>query len=300
MKFSFEESMKNCGVPIMNIEHKDNTYQLYLAYNEGCACLIKVPSNKFTSQEDIEQYINPAKALSKEEKTFYQNIIIHGAFYEVLHRAGIYQDFNYMEQKVLNTFIYESLLENQIKYEEQWDYMQLLNNLYKQLVEVNPSKEEIGCKLDIFNSNEIYLSQEDKCIYFHFIPNKALKFNYGKYSDSPYFIYNLIWVFLHKHSFQEDSSITFERFNHCLEHLNDIVYAYPNELKNKILEAFGNTREIQKSFQLSPQDLWDYLFKFFDSDTTQLKREEGESRSLLLKAINLKATALLELSKLIK
>jgi len=213
MKFSFEESIKNGGVPIMNMEHKDNTYQLYLAYNEGCACLIKVPSNKFSSNKDIENYLTSIKKLSKEEKVFYQNIIIYGAFCEVLHRAGIYRDFHYMEQKVLNTFIYESLLENQIQYEEQWDYMQLLTNLHKQFVEVNPSKKDMGYKLDIFNSNEIYLSPEDRCIYFHFIPNKALKFNYGKYSDSPYFIYNLIWVYLHKRVFQEESSITFERFN---------------------------------------------------------------------------------------
>jgi len=118
MKFNFEESIKNCGVPTMNIEHKDNIYQLYLDYNEGCACLIKVPSNKFSSNDDIENYLTSIKKLSKEEKAFYQNIIIYGAFCEVLHRGGIYRDFNYIEQKVLNTFVYESLLENQIKYEE--------------------------------------------------------------------------------------------------------------------------------------------------------------------------------------
>ena len=300
MKFSFEESMKNCGVPIMNIEHKDNNYQLYLAYNEGCACLIKDSSNKFISHEDIEQYINPTKKLSKEEKAFYQNIIIHDAFCEVLHKAGIYQDFHYMEQKVLNTFIYESLIENQIQYEEQWDYMQLLTNLHKQFVEVNPSKEDIGRKLDIFNSNEIYLSLEAKCIYFKQTSSEALKFNYGKYSDYPYFIYNLIWIYLHKRGFQEDSSITFEKFHDCLEHLDDIAYSYPDELKSQILKAFGNTEEIQNAFQLSPSELLDYLFTFFDSDTTQLQREKEESRGMLLKSIRLKATALLELSNLIK
>ena len=71
--------------------------------------------------------------------------------------------------------------------------------------------------------------------------------------------------------------------------------SYSNELKNKIMEAFGNTKEIQNAFLLHLQELFDFLYHRFNSSL--LSKEQSISR---LNSIILQSNTLKELSLLIQ
>ena len=270
----------------MNLEHDGITYQLYLS-NDYYVHLDRDDSTLFISNNNLKSCLTCTK-LSKNERAFFQNIILYGSFYEVLHRAGICQYFDDVEMSLLNAFMYASLNHHCIAY----NCLQLQNKLSARMKGVN------NTPLFQLKTDTINISEEMKCIYLQFNSNAIFRFDYGKYIDESnknYFIYNLIWVLIHYYYPTEHSFLIYEDF---ITTMNE--YSYPTELKNQILKAFGDTNDIQKSFQLSLQELWDYLFKLFDSDTAQLPREEGESRSLLLKAIDLKTKVLVDLNNLIK
>lgn len=293
MKFSFEESMENGGLPVMNIEHNDHIYKLYVG-NDCYVHLVKDSSTEFTSSTNLESCLN-CSMLSKKTRAFYQNVIIYGAFYEVLQEVGICKDFSNITMKLLNIFMYSSLDYLNIKYDCQYSYTQFRDRIFSQMRRNN---DPILCDLEI---NQVFISEEEQCFYLKLTPNDKREFYYGKCIDKTnekYFIYNLICVLLHFCYATEDYYVSYEYFLDTMNQPDG--YPYQDELKSQIIEAFGNTEEIQNAFQLSPSKLWDYLFTFFDSDTTQLKREEGESRAILLKSIKLKTTALLELNNLIK
>ena len=267
MKFSFEESMENGGLPVMNIEHNDHIYKLYVG-NDCYVHLVKDSSTEFTSSTNLESCLN-CSMLSKKTRAFYQNVIIYGAFYEVLQEVGICKDFSNITMKLLNIFMYSSLDYLNIKYDCQYSYTQFRDRIFSQMRRNN---DPILCDLEI---NQVFISEEEQCFYLKLTPNDKREFYYGKCIDKTnekYFIYNLICVLLHFCYVAEDYYVSYEYF----------------------------LEEIQNAFQLSPSELLDYLFTFFDSDTTQLQREKEESRVMLLKSIKLKATALLQLSNLIK
>lgn len=293
MKFSFEESMENGGLPVMNIEHNDHIYKLYVG-NDCYVHLVKDSSTEFTSSTNLESCLN-CSMLSKKTRAFYQNVIIYGAFYEVLQEVGICKDFSNITMKLLNIFMYSSLDYLNIKYDCQYSYTQFRDRIFSQMRRNN---DPILCDLEI---NQVFISDEEQCFYLKLTPNDIREFYYDKCIDKTnekYFIYNLICVLLHFCYATEDYYVSYEYFLDTMNQPDG--YPYQDELKSQIIEAFGNTEEIQNAFQLSPSELLDYLFTFFDSDTTQLQREKEESRVMLLKSIKLKATALLQLSNLIK
>ena len=176
------------------------------------------------------------------------------------------------------------------------------------MVKINPFKENIGRKLDFLKANEIYISPETQCIYLIITSNEALKFNYSKYievSDENRFIYNFIWVLLNYYGVPEETdnlSITFKNF---IDFMNNPKYNYTDELRNKILKAFGNTEEIQNLLKLSPHDLFCFLYNKFNYYNKQLQiffqeRRFNDLHVSLLESLKLQSDVLLKLGLLIE
>lgn len=195
-----------------------------------------------------------------------------------------------------------------IEYDCQYNYLQLKYKLLSHLVKINPSKENIGRKLDFLKANEIYISPETRCIYLIITSNKALKFNYGKYievSDANCFIYNFIWVLLYYYGVSEKVDNLFITFEDFINFMNNPKYNYTDELRNKILKAFGNTEEIQNLLKLSPYDLFCFLCNKFNHYNKQLQIffEERRFNNLhvsLLESVKLQSDVLFELGLLIE
>ena len=53
MKFSFESMPKESDIPVMNIEHNNNNYKLYVDYDDGYVRLIENSSTEFVSSGDV-------------------------------------------------------------------------------------------------------------------------------------------------------------------------------------------------------------------------------------------------------
>ena len=114
------------NIPIMNLEHNDSKYQLYLS-NDYYVHLDRDGSTLFISNNNLMFCLDCTK-LSKNDKAFFQNIILYGSFYEVLYRSGICQGLDDIGMKLLNAFMYASLDHYCIEYNSQCDYLQLQNN----------------------------------------------------------------------------------------------------------------------------------------------------------------------------
>lgn len=272
------------NIPIMNIEHNDNKYQLYIS-NDDYVYLDRDGSTLFISNSNLKSCLECTK-LSKNDKAFFQNIIIYGSFYEVLHRAKICQELDDIEMKLLSLFIYISLDYHCIEYNIQCDYLQLQNKLLSRMRRVNDPQL---CNL---KSDMIHLSEQAQCIYLKLGPNEVREFDYSKYIDEDnknYFVYNLVWVLIHYYYITEDSLITYNEFINFMNQPDEYPY----------------TDEIQNALTSTPQDLFHFLYDQFNSYHTGLpffnSKEEFINTSISrLQTISLQGNVLHELALLIQ
>lgn len=286
------------NIPIMNLEHNDSKYQLYLS-NDYYVHLDRDGSTLFISNNNLMFCLDCTK-LSKNDKAFFQNIILYGSFYEVLHRSEICQELDDIEMKLLNAFMYASLDYHYIEYNSQCDYLQLQNKLLSQMRRVNDPQL---CNL---KSDTIHLSEQTQCIYLKFDPNEVREFDYSKYIDennNNYFVYNLIWVLIHYYYPTENSLLSYKEFINFMNQPDE--YPYQNELKDKILKAFGNTDEIQNALTSAPYNLFHFLYNRFNSYHAGLpffhNKEEFINTSISrLQSISLQGDVLHELALLIQ
>lgn len=289
----------NRNIPIMNIEHNNSKYQLYISNDDYYVHLDRDGSTLFVSSSNLKSCIDCTK-LSKNDKAFFQNIILYGSFYEVLHRSGICQELDDIGMKLLSVFLYSSLDHNCIPYNCQCDYLQLQNKLLSRMRRVNDPQL---CNL---KSDTVHLSEQTQCICLKLGPNEVREFDYSKYIDENnknYFVYNLIWVLIHYYYPTEDSLLSYKEFINFMNQPDE--YPYSNELKDKILKAFGNTDEIQNAFSLSPYDLFHFLYDRFNSYHAGLpsfnSKEQFINASIShLQSISLQGDILHELALLIQ